>query len=111
MDFNFTEEQQQLRETLLGFIKRAYGFAKRKEILESAAGHSREVWRQLADLGVLSVGIPETHGGGGGDAVDTLAVMEVLGRGLVLEPYLPTVVIGAGLIARAGSEAQKQRIL
>src|SRR6266702_2057194 len=111
MDFNFSDEQRQLREALQGFIQRSYGFARRRQILESPAGYSREVWRQLADLGVLSIGIPEAHGGVGGTAVDTLVVMEALGRGLVLEPYLPTVVIGAGLVARAGAEAQKRGLL
>ena len=107
MNFKFSEEQDALRDTLQRFIRKDYGFEKRREIMRSPEGYSREVWRQLAELGVLALTIPEAHGGLGGNAVDTLVVMEELGRGLVVEPYLSTVVLGAGLIARAGSEEQK----
>jgi len=111
MNFNFSDEQQQLRDTLERFVRKDYGFEKRREILRSAEGWSREVWGQLAEMGVLAIGLPEEHGGLGGDGFDTLLVMEALGRGLVVEPYLTTVVLGAGLIARRGSEAQKAALL
>ena len=111
MNFNFSEEQQQLRDTLDRYVRKDYGFEKRRAIINGNDGWSREVWAQLADLGVLAVGLPEEYGGLGGGPFDTLLVMEALGRGMVVEPYLATVVLGAGLLARAGSEAQKAEIL
>jgi len=111
MDFALTDEQQQLRDTLARFVQKDYAFEKRKAILRSPEGHSREAWRQLAEMGLTALGLPEEHGGLPGNAVDTMVVMELFGRGLVVEPYLATVVLGAGLVARAGSDAQQQAIL
>jgi alkylation response protein AidB-like acyl-CoA dehydrogenase len=111
MDFALTDEQQQLRDTLARFVQKDYAFEKRKAILKSKDGYSREAWQQLAEMGLTALGLPEEHGGLAGNAVDTMVVMEVFGRGLVVEPYLATVVLGAGLVAQAGSEAQKKTIL
>jgi len=111
MDFRLSDEQQQLRDTLARFVQKDYAFDKRKAILKSKEGISREAWKQLADMGLTALGLPEAHGGLPGTAVDTMVVMEVFGRGLVVEPYLATVVLGAGLVARAGSEAQQQALL
>jgi alkylation response protein AidB-like acyl-CoA dehydrogenase len=107
MDFDFTEEQNALRDALTRQLERSYGFDKRKQIVASESGISDKVWQQLAELGALAVALPEAHGGLGGNAVDTLVVMHALGRRLVVEPYLPTVVLGAGLLLEAGSEAQR----
>jgi len=111
MNFDFSEEQNQLREALVRLLDRTYEFDKRKQIIASAAGWSGALWRQLAELGALSIALPEQHGGTGGTAVDTLVVMEALGRRLVVEPYVPAIVLGAGLVARAGSDAQRARLL
>jgi alkylation response protein AidB-like acyl-CoA dehydrogenase len=111
MNFDFTEEQGQVRDALARLLDRTYEFAKRKQIIASAAGHSREVWRQLAELGALSIALPEAHGGAGGNAIDTLVIMETLGKKLVVEPYVPSIVLGAGLVARAGSDAQRAQLL
>ncbi len=111
MNFDFSEEQNQLREALGRLLDRGYEFDKRKQIIASGAGWSRELWRQLGELGALSIALPEPHGGAGGAAVDTLVVMEALGRRLVVEPYVPAIVLGAGLVARAGSDAQRARLL
>jgi alkylation response protein AidB-like acyl-CoA dehydrogenase len=111
MNFDFTEEQTQLREALARLLDRGYEFDKRKQIVASEAGFSREIWRQLGELGALSIALPEAHGGSGGTAVDTLVIMEALGRRLVVEPYIPAIVLGAGLVARAGSDAQRARLL
>jgi len=111
MNFNLTDEQQQLRDTLARFVQKDYAFEKRKAILKSKDGYSREAWKQLADMGLTALGLPEAHGGLPGNAVDTMVVMEVLGRGLVVEPYVATVVLGAGLVAQLGSEAQQQALL
>ncbi|HEY8555006.1 MAG TPA: acyl-CoA dehydrogenase [Burkholderiales bacterium] len=111
MDFNFTEEQTALQDTLRRFIAKEYGFERRREIACSAEGFSRDAWRQYAEFGVLGLPFPEAYGGLGGSSVDTMIVMEAFGAGLVLEPYLPTVVLGGGLVNDNGSEAQKQALL
>jgi alkylation response protein AidB-like acyl-CoA dehydrogenase len=111
MDFTLTDEQQQLRDTLARFVQKDYTFDKRKAILKSKDGISREAWKQLADMGLTAIGLPEAHGGLPGTPVDTMVVMDVFGRGLVVEPYVATVVLGAELVARAGSEAQQAAIL
>jgi len=111
MDFKFSDEQNQLRDTLTRFIQKDYTFEKRRAILKSKDGFSREVWKGFADMGLLAIGLPEEHGGLGGNAVDTLVVMEAFGRGIVVEPYLATVVLGAGLVTQAGSAAQQAAIL
>jgi alkylation response protein AidB-like acyl-CoA dehydrogenase len=111
MDFAFSEEQQLLRDALGRFIEREYGFEKRRAIVRSAEGFSREVWAQLAEMGLLGLTIPEEHGGFGGTAVDTLIAMQAIGNGLVVEPYLASAVLGAGAVARAGTHAQKAQLL
>lgn len=111
MNFNFSDEQVALRDQLLRLIQKDYGFEKRREIIRSAEGRSTQTWQQLADMGVLALSLPEDHGGLGGNAVDTLVVMETFGRGLLVEPYLSAIVIGAGLISALGSAAQKQALL
>ncbi len=111
MDFDFTEEQGALRDALSRQLERSYSFDKRKQIVASAEGWSDKLWQQLAEQGALAVALPEAHGGMGGTAIDTLVVMEELGKRLVVEPYLSSVVLGAGLVQLAGSEAQRAAIL
>ena len=111
MNFNFSEEQELLRDTLASFIKRDYDFEARREILESEAGWSRETWTAFADMGLLALPLPEEHGGLGGNAIDLFVAMEAIGRGLIVEPFLATVVLGAGLVARAGTESQQAQVL
>ena len=106
MDFSFTDEQRQLRETLARFLASRYGFEARQKVLRSQAGWRPEIWKALAeDLGILGAALPEEVGGFGGGPVDTMIIMEELGRALVIEPYLETIVIGAGLLRRTGGEA------
>ena len=112
MDFNFSSEQEQLRDTVNRLIEREYEFNKQRHaIIHSAAGYSEKVWASMAEIGVLGIGIAEAHGGFGGNAIDTMIVMEALGRSLMVEPYLATVVLGANLIQLAGSDAQKSSLL
>lgn len=111
MDFNYTDEQNALRDTLTRFITKDYPFEARRALAKSAEGFSRAHWKQFADLGLLALPFPEDFGGMNGNAVDTMLVMETFGRGLVLEPYLATVVVAGGLIRDAGSAAQKEAIL
>jgi alkylation response protein AidB-like acyl-CoA dehydrogenase len=111
MDFNYTDEQNALRDTLTRYIAKDYGFEARRALAKSAEGFSRAHWKQFAELGLLALPFPEDFGGLNGNAVDTLLVMEAFGRGLVLEPYLATVVVAGHLIRDAGSAAQKEAIL
>ena len=111
MDFNYTDEQNALRDTLSRYIAKDYPFEARRALAKSAEGFSRDHWKQFADLGLLALPFPEEFGGLSGNAVDTMLVMEAFGRGLVLEPYLATVVVAGHLIRDAGSAAQKEAIL
>ena len=111
MDFTFSEEQRLLRDSLAGFLGDAYGFAKRRDTLRTEAGWRPEIWRAFAtDLGILGAALPEALGGLGGGPVDTMVIMEELGRALVVEPFLDTVVIAAGLLKRFDTPAAKDAI-
>jgi alkylation response protein AidB-like acyl-CoA dehydrogenase len=111
MEFNYTEEQLALQDTLQRFISRDYDFGKRRAFAESSLGYSSEAWSQYAELGLLSLPFPEDVGGLGGNAVDIMLVMEQFGQGLLLEPYLSSVVICGGLIRDAATDSVKQKLL
>jgi alkylation response protein AidB-like acyl-CoA dehydrogenase len=111
VDFNYSNEQTALQETLQRFIAREYDFERRRELAQSALGYSADAWARFADLGVLSLIFPEEFGGFGGNAVDVMLVMELIGRGLLLEPFLSTVVMCGGLIRDAGSPSVKRSLL
>ena len=111
MDFNYTDEQNALRDTLTRFIAKDYPFEARRALAKSADGFSRAHWKQFAELGLLALPFPEDFGGLNGNGVDTMLVMEAFGRGLVLEPYLATVVVAGHLVRDAGSAAQKDALL
>ncbi|MBT5888805.1 MAG: pimeloyl-CoA dehydrogenase small subunit [Halieaceae bacterium] len=107
MNFDFTEEQQMVRDSIARFVQDDYDWDTRKAIVASDKGLSPDNWKLFAELGWLSIPFAEEHGGFGGNIVDLSVVMEELGKGLVVEPYFPTVVLFGGLIARAGNEAQR----
>ncbi|MCK9382046.1 MAG: acyl-CoA dehydrogenase family protein [Sulfuritalea sp.] len=111
MDFNYTEEQLALQDTLRRFIAKDYGFEHRRALAKSADGFDRSAWKTFADFGILALPFHEDFGGLNGNAVDTMLVMEMLGRGLALEPYVSSVVLCGGLIRDAGSTAQKEELL
>ncbi len=111
MDFNYSNEQIALQETLRRFVSRDYEFERRRELARSDLGFSAEAWAQYAELGLLSLSFPEEFGGLGGNAVDIMLVMEQIGRGLLLEPFLSSVVMCGGLIRDAGSDSLKANLL
>ncbi len=111
MDFRYSEEQLALQDTMQRFIARDYDFARRRAFASSPLGFSAEAWARYAELGLLALPLPEQFGGLGGNGVDVMAVMEAIGQGLLLEPYLTTVVLGGGLIRDAASEPVKQSLL
>lgn len=103
MNFEFSEEQVMLRDSVARYIQDEYGFDQRQRIAKSDTGMSRDSWHSFAELGWLSIPFAEEHGGFGGGAVDVMLVMEQLGKGLVLEPYLATVLLFGGLLQKGGS--------
>jgi len=108
MDFDLSEEQRLLKESGQGPLNDAYDFDSRKKYMMEKGGWSRAIWGKLAEQGLLGLPFSETDGGFGAGAVETMIVMEALGKALVLEPYLATVVIGGGFLRHGGSAAQKQ---
>ena len=107
MDFSFSDEQTLLQESVSRFITNDYGFESRQKASRSDAGYSLENWQTFAELGWLGVPFSENHGGFGGGAVETMLMMEEFGKGLVVEPYLATVVACGSALNEAGSEDQK----
>jgi pimeloyl-CoA dehydrogenase small subunit len=111
MDFNFTDEQNMLRESIAKYVAANYDFDKRKAALKSAEGWNKAAWAAFAEMGLMAAPLPEAHGGLGGGPVDVLVIMEEFGKGLVTEPYMQTVVLGAGALQLAGSAAQQEEHL
>jgi pimeloyl-CoA dehydrogenase small subunit len=107
MDFDLTEEQRLLRDSVDGLLTDAYEFEQRKKYMKEKGGWSKAIWGKLAEQGLLGLPFAEADGGFGAGAVETAIVMEALGKALVLEPYLATVVIAGGFLRHGGSDAQK----
>ena len=111
MDFNFTEEQTMVRDGLTRLVRENYEFETRRGVVDGESGWRPELWAQIAEMGLLGMPFSEDDGGFGGSAIDSLVVMEEFGRGLVVEPYVPTVVCAGGFLKHAGSDAQKEEYL
>ena len=109
MDLSYSDEQRLLAEAADRFVKERYGFEARRAIVQSEEGFSRAVWGTFAELGWLGLPIAEDYGGLAAGAVETAILMETFGRALVVEPYLSTVVVGAGLVGALASADQKAR--
>ena len=108
MDFDLSEEQRLLKESVDGLLGDAYDFDSRKKYMKEQGGWSKAIWNRFAEQGLLGLPFAEDDGGFGAGAVETMIVMEALGRALVIEPYLATVVIAGGLLRHGASAAQKQ---
>jgi alkylation response protein AidB-like acyl-CoA dehydrogenase len=115
MDFSFTEEQSMLRDTVASYLADNYGFDQRRAALGREPFWRPDVWSAFADeLGILGAAFPEALGGLGGGYTENMVVMEELGKALVVEPYLGTVVIGGGFLkhgAPAGAEEMIGQII
>jgi len=103
MDFDLTEEQVLLKDSISRFVSDNYDLESRRGYTSSDTGFSAENWQQFAELGWLSLPFSEEHGGFGGNAVDLMVVMEELGKGLVVEPFLATVLLFGGALSRSGN--------
>jgi pimeloyl-CoA dehydrogenase small subunit len=111
MDFSLSDEQSLLQDSVARFIQNDYPFEKRQKTVKEELGYSAEHWRTFAELGWLGVPFAEADGGFGGGAVESMIMLEQFGKGLVVEPFLPTVVLAGGALKIAGSAAQKQQYL
>ena len=111
MDFKLTEEQQMLKETAERLVRDVYDFESRNKFSESEAGFSTAFWQQLGELGLTAIPFSEELGGFGGGGVETMLIMEQLGKGICLEPYMESVILAGGLIGQLGSDAQKEELL
>lgn len=111
MDFQYSQEQQLLVDSLTRLLDKDYDFEARKRVIASDSGYSTELWNKLAELGLLGLSIPESDGGFGGGALDLVGSMEAFGRALVLEPFVATAGLAARLITSQGSDAQRARWL
>ena len=108
MDFEFSDEQRMLKDSVDRLVGPAYNdLGKRRQTQKDPGGYSAELWSKYAELGLLAVNFSEDDGGFGGGPVETMIVMEAIGRGLALEPYLATVVYGGNLIRLGGTAEQK----
>ena len=111
MDFEPSDDQRLLLESVSRMLADTYGFAQRKTYLARPEGYSAEMWSKFAEMGLLGLPFPEEHSGFGGGAQEVMLVMQAFGRVLVLEPFLATVVLCGTAIQAAGSTAQKQALL
>ena len=105
MDFDFTDDQEQLRDAVRKWVDKAYSFDRRRGIAKDG-GFSREAYGQLAELGLPGLYIPEAHEGLGMGPVEAMVVMEELGRGIVLEPFAQTLIAGGVLTGYAPAPLQ-----
>ena len=111
MNFEYSEEQQQLADALRKYLANEYDFEKRKAIIRSDSGASDSVWSTFAEMGLTAIALPEADGGFGGGAVDLMAAMEACGEALVVEPLLDNVGLAARLVSQAGSTEQRAALL
>ena len=111
MNFDLSDEQQQLADSVSKYLAGNYGFEQRKAILQSVSGQSAAVWSTFAEMGLTAIALPEADGGFGGGATDLMAAMEACGEALVVEPLLDNIGLAGRLLARAGSAAQRAALL
>jgi len=111
MDFTFNEEQSLIQDQVDQFVQKEYDWETRQSLSNSDLGFGNDNWQKFAELGWLGISVSENSGGFGGSAIESMLIMEAFGKGLVVEPFLETVIMSAGLIDDHGSEAQKSSIL
>ena len=111
MNFELSEEQKMIQQSVERFVQENYDLPKRVEISSKDPGYNKDYWGSMAELGWLGLPFNEEDGGFGGNQIDTLVIMEQFGKGLVLEPFLANVVLGGGAIQMGGSEELKREIL
>lgn len=111
MNFDISSEQNILQDSVDRFVQDHYELDKRQLLVLTKQGFSNDNWQTMAELGWLGVSVPEAHGGFGGNEIDTMILMQAFGKGLVLEPFFASTVLGAKAIADGGSEDLKTKML
>ena len=111
MNFELSEEQKMIQQSVERFVQEHYDLPKRVELSSQDPGYSKDYWNSMAELGWLGLPFNEEDGGFGGNQIDTLVIMEQFGKGLVLEPFLANIVLGGGAIQMGGSEELKNEML
>ncbi|MEL6874864.1 MAG: acyl-CoA dehydrogenase family protein [Pseudomonadota bacterium] len=111
MDFNFTDEQNMVRDGISRLIREQYDWDTRREVIASESGWRPELWAQLAELGMLAAPFSEEDGGFGGGATESMLIMEEFGKGLAIEPFVPSVVCAGGFLKHGGNAAQKEEYI
>ncbi|MGZ5933005.1 MAG: acyl-CoA dehydrogenase family protein, partial [Rhizomicrobium sp.] len=111
MDFELSDEQRLLKDSVERLAAQRYDFEARKKYMKENDGWSRDMWRQYVELGLTALPFAEEHGGIGGGPVETMIVMEAFGRALALEPYFATVVLGGGFLRHGASDAVRRELL
>ena len=111
MNFDFSEEQTMIKDSVSRFVREEYDFDTRRKIINSDEGMSREFWTMFAELGWLSVPFAEEYGGFAGAVEDIAAVMEEMGKGIVVEPYASTVVVFGGLLSASTNKVLKSEVI
>ncbi|AVJ28454.1 acyl-CoA dehydrogenase family protein [Achromobacter spanius] len=107
MNFEHTEDRRMLSDMLRRFVAEQYDFATRMRHAESPQGYSREFWQRYAELGAIGALFAEADGGLGGAGFDISVVFEALGRGMVVEPFLDTVMVGSAIAAKGTAEQRE----
>ncbi len=111
MNFELSEEQQLLKDSVERFVRENYSLDQRNALVKAEPGFSREHWNTYAELGWLMLPFSEADGGLNGNQIDTMVLMEEFGKGMVAEPYLASIVLGGGALRRGGSETLKSALL
>ena len=111
MDFTFNEEQSLIQDQVDQFVQKEYDWETRQALSNSDLGFGKDNWKKFADLGWLGICVSEDSGGFGGSSIESMLIMEAFGKGLVVEPFLETVIMSGGLIDDHGSDEQKSSVL
>jgi alkylation response protein AidB-like acyl-CoA dehydrogenase len=111
MDFTFNEVQSLIQDQVDQFVQKEYDWETRQSLSNSELGFGEDNWKKFAELGWLGISVSEDSGGFGGSAIESMLIMEAFGKGLVVEPFLETVIMAGGLIDDHGSDQQKSSFL
>ena len=111
MDFTFNEEQSLIQDQVDQFVQKEYDWETRQSLSNSELGFGEDNWKKFAELGWLGISVSEDSGGFGGSAIESMLIMEAFGKGLVVEPFLETVIMAGVLIDDHGSDQQKSSFL
>ncbi|MDL9936976.1 acyl-CoA dehydrogenase family protein [Gordonia sp. ABSL1-1] len=108
MDFELTEEQVMLRDTVRDVLTKAYDVEKLRAVTDTELGWDKSVWKSLADIGILGLTFPEEDGGADAGPVEFASVMTEIGRALAPEPYLDSVLVPGSLLSAADAETRAE---